>query len=545
MARAAAPTRRPVRRIWFWVTLLLLLLLAMQFGEDLLVRRAHAQAGAAYSLYGSIQLGAGSTMPSERPRFEAATVTRGTLQVVTARTAEDLTECGRTDIVLGEQYEVQIVAVPACVAQTREGPDPDLMFLFNGVRIAQSPRGGCSVVPTLSVSQSLGQRCRADLVVGIGSALRLTPATTAPPLLRVRYWGTVVVEGPPGPMPAPDGLEVRVVVRRTATECQRQVTRVENGLYAVDVVARPDVCIARRTDPRPIFLELQVAGVQTDDFQPDPSDARYDNGLSLAAVGRHDVRLPSDFQPPQRATQDGEDADCEAAAVNKLAFRPIGQMAPQPGCTRLPAALLLRGDATVRLRLRACLSRFLAVQDNPHAGPVGDVLERLYALPASGPRITVEESDLELELRGGAPAVTLGNSSDVDRHRPTAARLVLPSFGRFEALQAIESAGGQLFGYINDGDYCQMVLHELVHALDYVSGTVPTGSCLVNGTTVDPTEVKAMAVQNAYRLSSNLQPLARYGEKPLPSAAVHPTADSWQRFRLALGPEICFDDSDL
>lgn len=515
--------------------LLTILLLIAFLGHG---NAADAQSGGvAVRFHGQVKLVGAEVTSAERQTF--APVSRMLLQVVNPRTADDVTVCASAVITLDQPYEIEIPARPPCVSQTVADPAPQFLFLVNGVQAAA--HGRVIVNPNLSAPQTLGASYERTLEVPFGAVVPNAPIATGGRLIRVRYWGTMMLAN----QPAPEGTEVRVVTAQGGRLCGTGM--VENGLYVVDVPATPGECTHRGPNDDAIFLAFVVNGERVVAHGRDIASPAYIGPASLAHAYRRD--LEGRNPPPAdvfAANDCGGDGDVESgwlAVGRNTAAKTVMAAQEQPtSCIRLPSVLVI-GDAGLRSKVTTCFQYYEEIKNRPGAEPLRDVVDSLYEQDPANPRITIVE-DAWIWLVG-----YLGVTEPSDEAGVNDARLGIPSAAQVRVQPSLTAAlldADRLvlegfFGEVSQWDYCGTLFHELAHALDYITGSQPPESLecvLPDGTRLKAQEIKASAVENAYRFSRRLPLRTHYDDRPLPQAAVYPTPATWMRYQ-SDPAEIC------
>jgi hypothetical protein len=199
---------------------------------------------------------------------------------------------------------------------------------------------------------------------------------------------------------------------------------------------------------------------------------------------------------------------------------------PNEHCPDVPTRVLVEGDGEFTARVADCFRRYRRA---PAGAAVLDVLLALHRTPAAGlppTRATIRQAaeDLLLPVDG-----TLGITTPASEQM---AALGLPTDA---VVRVVSQAFVSLPGF-PDGpdqvDWCALLAHELTHAADHLAGTLDNSPCTVaDGRTIPARELKAQAVANSFLLAEMRAPFADYVGIPLPEEAIHPTVESWVRYR--------------
>jgi hypothetical protein len=267
-----------------------------------------------------------------------------------------------------------------------------------------------------------------------------------------------------------------------------------------------------------------------------------DPGQQLADPGVTDGMLPlaEDAGGPAECTQTANSPATLATA--KVAADPERDMLdlhiasePAAACAIVPPIILIRED-DLRMAVEDCFTRALRVRNDPRAVPLDDLLSILNSrdLMHSYP-IVIGYNSYRLGLNGLAgitdPSVSTPNAGV---GAPVGATVWLHN----PLISAVGTVADNLIQTGAPYDFCAVLFHELTHATDMITGRLLAKNdiCFVQGQPVQKREIKATAVENAYRNAVGLRPDNKYHDSDVPEDAIHPTAASWRRYQAG---QIC------
>ncbi|MGD9894184.1 MAG: hypothetical protein AB7R89_33875 [Dehalococcoidia bacterium] len=433
--------------------------------------------------------------------------------VIAPRSASDFTVCGRAAVDNDGRYQLDVPAMPDCIARTAAERRTLHIFVIHGENTGFQSNGA-----SLDEPRSLGRTARQDLrgtdIIDFDPAL--APADGTMP--GVRYYGRLLL----GQSPAPAGTSISVRVARgstAATDCGQSTITDSNGFYWLDVPATPD-CIARTADERPTPHTFVVDSARVGS---ESNGASLDEPRSLGETRRHDLRGAA--PPSDRCT--------EAAASWWLSAEPT--KAQQPPCsTELPVRVRVEGSDGFKATVADCFAQLRRIENQRDAAPIKELLDLLDSPPGdNGQRVTIKE-DLTLAL--SFEAGTTVSLSAIDE--PASA---LMRINPTVQLDVLVGDVARFFGVSlpTPPSLCALIVHELSHAADFMTGATEGGTCMVSDGVLKKAEIKAMAIENSYLLATGreLVPYLLVEDVPLPrpvmlpESAVHPTPESWRQYQ--------------
>jgi hypothetical protein len=200
--------------------------------------------------------------------------------VIAPRSATDFTVCGHADVHEGGRYQLDVPALPDCIASTVEESRTLHIFVIHGENTGFQSNGS-----SLDEPRSLGRTFRQDLrgtdIAGFDPAQ--APSDGSMP--GVRYHGRLLL----GDGPAPEGTAIGVQATRGGTllpGCGSATVSDSNGNYWLDVPATPD-CIAATVEERPTRHLFFVDGVQVASVS---NGASLDLPRSVGETRKQDIR---------------------------------------------------------------------------------------------------------------------------------------------------------------------------------------------------------------------------------------------------------------
>ena len=501
------------------------------------------------------------------------------------RAVDDLVECGNGEVRDRQGgYLVDIPITPDCLPARNPEPTVTIIFVVNGEKTGSY--GVESRHTTLDQPGSWARAIRRDLS---GTDIPGVEGTSGARPPAMRYYGNVTIDN----RPAPRGTAVTVLAAAGTASgpvCGSGSTQDNQGSYFVDIVLIP-ACIPARHDSLSIPHSFIVTGRRANGYSAEGRNLALVTPVSWGETIRRDLRVDA-TTPTAAASGRTETAPPELVSLATGPALPdlpvpllpggISESEPPPGAPppeppgplppptagpsaqpepsppgspenpaapgpRPPLSGGVEYDEPVPARVQLdhpsvefeatvadCFRTLRRIQHLPTATPIRELLAFLDSPAAINPYQVVISEDNLLWLTRGALGTTTrqseGGASD-------ALIRIDPTGAHFEALLGKLSA---LFGGpAGPPDLCSVIVHELVHAADFMNDTLPDGICHLPDGDLDRAEIKAMAAGNSYALSTGHPPTTFYAVDgfPLPKAitlpesAIAPTAESWQQYQ--------------